>query len=374
MQNRMMSTIASAALLLAPAAWANPDDHRFLDREALVETLTVEDEAVLEIAETELEAEEVVLAGLAEILEDAKTEFDAAEMELDEAAKALDLAKDAVEMKGMELLDALMALQNAIDMGSPAEEIERLAMAAADAADAVEIANGEEMKAQAHFDMAEMDFGEKKDAFEMAEANVDDQIEIVETAEMVVAEIEEEIERTETFVEELSDAQVFAFRRNFNSAINSGLLPLLITADDLEGLGLDANKLQINAFARSFMHRSRFEGHAARFDADGDLAKAEWFRGKGERMFQKFDSKIDRFAGQFDASDGLDEAVVAEAKGAAKAAAKAGAKNAARTAAQGEAKKAAKAAVQGEAKSAAKAAAKEEGKKAAQGVAKGHSS
>jgi hypothetical protein len=246
----------------------------------------------------------------------------------------------------------------------PPEGIEILEKAVPDATAAAEQAEKDVIAAQARVDAAEPIFNEKKHALGVAQGHVDDQKLIVGEREMVVAGIEEEIERTETYFDGLSEEQVFAFGRNFNSAIKSGLLPLFITADDLEELG-DANKLQINAFARKFIHRARFESHAARVEAEGDLAKAEWFRAKGEQMYQKFDGKIDRF-------DSSEELAGAEARGAARNAAR----NAAKSAAQGAAKNAAQGEAKNASKNAAKKAAKAAAKQASQGAAKGkgHSS
>jgi hypothetical protein len=366
MWNRTLSTLFGAALLLAltaPSVRAIPEDHKFLDREAAVEVLTVEDEAALDIAKAELDAEETKLAGLEKIRDDAKVEFDAAEAELNSARMALDLAKDDLDRKEDEAARKDGAYQNA-PLGTPPEDLASLKKAAEDAWAAADQAETDVMKAHDRVNAAEPVFNEKKDALAVAQGDVDDQKLVVAAREMVVAGIEEEIERTGTYIEGLSEEQVFAFGRNFNSAIKSGLLPLLITADDLEELG-DANKHQINAFARKFIHRARFESHAARVEAEGDLAKAEWFRAKGERMYQKFDAKIDRF-------DSGDEIAGAEARGAARNAArdaaKSAAQDAAKNAAQGEAKNASKKA----AKKAAKAAAKQASQGAAKG--KGHSS
>ncbi len=239
MRNQTVACLFVAAALLlfhTPGALAIPEDQKFLDREMLVETLTVEDEIARDLA-------------------------------------------------AKELLEAEMKLQDAIDTGAPEEEIEELEMA-------------------------------------------------VEAAGERVTAIEQEIDRTEMLVDEMSDAQVFAMNRNFNSAISSGLLPLFVSADDLaEVVARDFDKRQINAFARSFMHRARFDRHAARFEAKAEAtgdarfeAKAERADAKGEEMFDRVQSKIDRFdggaaSGQSAGKDAAKSAARDAAQQAAKAAA-----------------------------------------------------
>ena len=334
MNQRILSILCGAVLGPASVAWAIPEEHRFLDREAVTETLTIEDEAALEAAQVELDAANVELA--------------AREQTRDAAQAVLDAATADLTVKQQAVTDAQQALDAAIAASAPPEEIAALETAVTEATDAA---------AQAQQDVAAA-----QGTFDTAEAAVGAQAQVVAEKQQIVAGIGEEIERTGEIVDGLSNEQVFALGRNLNSAIKSGLLPLFISADDLQELA-DGNfgKQQINAFVRSFIQRARFEQHAVRFEAKGDLAKADRMRAKGQSQFEKFDAKIDRFGG---------EGLASEAQGEAKNAAKLAARDAAKTAAGGAAKAAAKDAAQDTAKTSAKSAAKDAAKQAATEAAK----
>ena len=251
---------ALAMALTAPVAHAIPeDDHKFLDREALTETLTVEEEAALVVAEKELF--------------EAQQAFKMAEEDLDDAI-ALE------EQRERELLDALKDLQDAIDAMADPADIEELTQDVADATRALEMAEGETIAARE-------DFIEAKASRDARAA--------------VVIALEEEIEKTGLLVGELSDEQVFAMKRKLNGAIASGLLPLGIDSQHLqEILDGDFGKVRINAFLTAFQQRAIFERHAVRFEAkaaaSGDSRfqdNADAMRDRGERQFDKFQDKAD---------------------------------------------------------------------------------
>ena len=255
---RSLGIVAGVALLSAPLAFAIPeDDHNFLDREALTDALTVEEQAALEVAEMEL---------------DEAQEF------LDEAQSELDADTATEDLREGDLSDAEQALQDAIDEMADPSVIEELEQEVADANAALEEAQGKTAEAHAKFDIAEANRNAKA---------------------IIVAAIEEEIEKTGQLVDELSDEQVFAMNRNLNSAIASGLLPLGIDSEDLEEiLSGDYGKVQINAFMQAFKQRAIFERHAARFEdkAESDASfqtKADAMRDRGERQFDKFHDKVD---------------------------------------------------------------------------------
>jgi hypothetical protein len=272
--------------LTAPLAHAIPeDDHKFLDREALTEALTVEEEAALEVAEKELfEAQEA---------------FEMAEKDLNEAIAA-------EEKREQELIDAEKALQNAIDAMDDPALIAELADDVTDAKAALELAEGKTMAARGNFITAKA----TRDA-----------------REAVVIAIEEEIEKTGLLVGELSEEQLFAMKKKLNGAIASGLLPLGIDSQHLqEILDGDFDKVQINAFVTAFQQRAIFARHAVRFEAkaaaSGDSHfqdNADAMRERGERQFDKFRDKADEI--------GAREAAK-EARGAAHEAAKEAAKSA----------------------------------------------
>jgi hypothetical protein len=253
---RSLGIVAGVALLSVPLAFASAeDDHKFLDREALTEALTVEEVAALEVAERELaEAQQI----------------------LDMAESELAIATATEGVRGQELSDAEQALQDEIDGAADPSVIEGLEQDVADAVTALEQAQGNTADAQATFDMAETDRNSRA---------------------AIVLAIEGEIEKTGQLVGELSDEQVFAMNRNLNSAIASGLLPLGINSEDLEEiLAGDYDKVRINAFMTAFQQRAIFERHAARFEAKDDAAfqdKADAMRDRGERQFDKFRDKAD---------------------------------------------------------------------------------
>jgi hypothetical protein len=295
-----MSIAVAAVALSATLAFAIPgEDHEFLDREALADTLTVEEKAALVVAEKELaEAQKVFL----------------------KAEEDLDKAIAAEEMRKKELMDAEKALQDAIDAGADPGVIEDLKEDVKTAAAALALAEKKTIAAQGLFDAAKKDRDAKA---------------------AVVLAINEEIEKTGKLVGELSDAQVFAMNRNLNSAIASGLLPLGINSEDLEKiLAEEYDKVRINAFVTAFKQRAMFERHALHFEEKADDTgdsrfqdKADAMRDRGERQFDKFQEKADAIGAR---------AAAAEARAAAREEAKEESKNAMaeerRKGARGEAK------------------------------------
>jgi hypothetical protein len=262
---RILLFALAAALPLAAQA-TEGGDPRFLDRELLTETLTLDEQKPLELAQAELAS--------------AETELQAAEAERDAAQMAVNDAQTALDTANTNLQAAEDALQ--LDPTNP------------DLQAAVDAAMNAVLEAENALQTA-------NDTFDAKQATVVEKQGVVDAKTAAVQAIQDEIALTGELVNQLSDKQVIALNSALHSAYQTGLLPFDIDSAWLqriidENLGTGAIHQLVQAYAQD----ARFERLAARFDAKaldtGDAkftAKAEAARDKGSAQFDKFVAKVD---------------------------------------------------------------------------------
>ena len=315
------STLSSLVLSMAVASpvfseedATESDLQKFAGTELLVQTLTADDQAVLDAATEDApdltEAEQAVT--------------DAATTVNEAIAAQEDLADDATE-------EDIAAAQQAVDDANLALEDANLELQAAE--------DAEEQLATLQGDVAA------------------------------------EIAATEELVGELSEEQVIALNRSLNNAADGKLLVDIDTEDLQQVIDGEYNNLQINAFTQSFEQEARFLQKADRFTSKYEETGNEKFldhatrmEERGETQKAKFAEHIDRFANSPSTEAG--QLAKQEAKASAKSAAKESAQGAAKQAAKGAAKQAAKGAAKQAAKDVARQVARGTAKKAAKGAAK----
>jgi hypothetical protein len=281
MQLRTTPTLLFALAVALPlAANAAEGEPRFLDRDLLTDTLTLDEQEPLEMAQAELATAETEL-------QTAEAERDAAQLAVDQATTDLGTANTA-------LTDAETALQ--MDPANP--ELQA----------AVDKAMADVLAAEGKLQMA-------NDAFDAKQAIVVEKQGVVGEKTAAVQVILDEIALTGELVNQLSDKQVQALNSALHSAYQTGLLPFDIDSAWLqrildEGLGTGPIHQLVTAYAQE----ARFERLAARFDAKAlDTGNetfsehAERAREKGSAEFDKFVEKVDTASARAEAKQALQE-------------------------------------------------------------------
>ncbi len=263
--------VATALPLVASAADGEP---RFLDRELLVETLTLDEQEPLADAEAALAA--------------AQAELDAAVAERDAAAAAVGTA--TTDVTNAEA--ARMAAEDALALDPTNLELQA----------AVDMAMADLLTAQTTLANADADLAAK-------EAIVGEKQTIVGDKTAAVQAILDEIALTGELVGELSDKQVQALNAALHSAYKTGLLPFDIDAALLqriidEELGVGPIHQLVTAYAQE----ARFLQLAARFDAKALETGQEQFAEQAERAREKGASEFDKFVDKVDAASARAEA------------------------------------------------------------------
>lgn len=349
-------SISLAVATVATTTYA--ENQKFYDRESLITTLTVDDQAELDAATANFEAASVAV-------DDAQAALDTANLALaDFEASARDALAEAelLQAEAQSALDTASATATAEEMTALQTALEEAVLAVSEATQALEA----------------LDTTELQEEVTAAQGSLEDALSIQSAAETELEIIQAEFDATGTLVGELSEDQVFALNRSLNNAVKSNLI-VDFDSEQLQML-LDGSydKRQINALTQALEQSARFELKAeallAEYEATGDeelLREAEHMQAKGESQEQKFLAKVDRFGGVSGKVDATSkQAAKAAAKQESRAAAKGASKQLAKDQAKGAAKAAAKAAAKSAAKQAAKSAAKNAAKKAAKRAAR----
>lgn len=261
--------VATALPLAASAADGEP---RFLDRELLVETLTLDEQ---------------------EPLADAEAALAAAQAELDAAVAERDTAATAVATATADVFNAQAAL-------TAAEDALALDPTNLDLQAAVDAAMADLLASETALDGAEADLAAK-------EAIVGEKQAVVGAKTAAVEAILDEIALTGELVGELSDKQVQALNAALHSKtrllpfdIDSALLQRIIDAE----LGVGP----IHQLVMAYAQEARFLQLAARFDEKAAEAESDQFAEHAERAREKAASEFDKFVDKVDTASARAEA------------------------------------------------------------------
>jgi hypothetical protein len=257
----------SIAVLFAAAFVSDANAADFSDRDLLVDTFSLDEQAPLAEAEAELAVATEELAG-------AQEEFDAAEDAFTEASDALAVAVADYE-----------AAKEVVENSAAPTEDELAAMATAEAA--VTAAEDAVAVAEAELDAAAVELAAKQVVFDEKLAAVN--------------AILDELALTEQLVGELSEEQVAALNRALHNAIQTGLLPLDLDSHHLQAV-LDGHygNREIQALITAYEQEARFLRIAQRFADKAAETEEDKFLHHADRAAAKAGAEKDKFLGKLE--------------------------------------------------------------------------